>query len=371
MYGGETIPADESLDVDYDATTVTLDSTLSGTFSLPAYNASVSVEAVNIDGSKVTNSAAIYGDDAANIIRAGKAGGTIFAGNGNDVIYCGRGTDTICYESDGGNNDTIYDYKTGDVIFQYFKDYYDDTTFKNVTFSGDDIIINFTSGEKITLKDAKDQRVSLHGCSYNDGYNWYSHYNTFGRVSISGSSVSLNSDYQGSFNASHYTTAFTTINASQVKEQTNIYGNDTIYCGAGVDSIVYESGGGNDTVCSIGAGDYVSLKDCTVKKISVSGTDVIISIEDSTNKITLKDATGKRIWISGQNWQTYTAASSADIIEDFWFTEDNNFVSSGGDLDSIIDESNSLANLNFNPVDADNIFAQDSPAISYNLDKKK
>lgn len=35
------------------------------------------------------------------------------------------------------------------------------TTFKNVSVSGNDVIINFTNGSKMTLKDAKDQQIYI------------------------------------------------------------------------------------------------------------------------------------------------------------------------------------------------------------------
>ena len=318
-----------------------------------------------IDASAVTNAMRIYGDDRANLIRASKGGSSIFAGKGNDTIYFGEGNDTIFQWSNGGS-ETIYDYKTGDQIRMRRVDEDDTTTFKNFSVSGNDVIINFTNNSTMTLKDAGDQRISLSEWNYNNS-NWtysggslsyYSnsyYYGTFGYVTISGGTATLNKKYQGACATSYYANV-SNLDASNVTVSTNLYGdskanviyagkaggsinagsgNDTIYCGAGVDSILYYSGGGSDTICSIGAGDYVSLNGCSVDRISVSGTDVIIKIADSSNRITLKEATGKRIWISDQGWQTYTASNGNAVVP--WFAEDDTNFTTGNDLDSLID----------------------------------
>ena len=108
---------------------------------------------------------------------AGVAGGTIQAGTGNDVIYCGRGQDLIYYYSDD-DNDTIYNYKTGDQIAMQRIDQYDDTTLRNVSISGNDVIINYTNGNSITLKDAKEQQIRLLGYTYDRTANLYDYNGT-------------------------------------------------------------------------------------------------------------------------------------------------------------------------------------------------
>ena len=146
-------------------------------------------------------------------------------------------------------------------------------------------------------------------------------------------------------------------------------GNDTVYFGDGRDTLIFYSGDGNDTIYNIGNNDAISLSGCNAESVSVKGSDVIITTDDKET-ITLKEATGKSIYISGKGTQTYSSvASSADIIGDFWFTEDDTNFAVGGEIDSIIDNSNSLANLNFNPVDSNNIFAQDKPDVTFTNDK--
>ena len=139
--------------------------------------------------SKGTN--VIYSSEGNDTIHCGNDASTIYAGAGNDVIYCGRAADIIYYYSDGGGNDTVYNYQSGDQIVMSRIDQYDETTFQNVSLSGNDVIINFTSGEKMTLKDAADQRVSISGYSYDRtpfsypySPNLYSYNNTTIRVCL-------------------------------------------------------------------------------------------------------------------------------------------------------------------------------------------
>ena len=325
----------------------------------------------------------IYTGEGKDTIYCGNGGGTIYAGDNDDVIYCDRGDDLIYYYSDGGGNDTIYDYKTGDIILQRRRDQFDDTTFKNVSLSGNDIIINYTSGEKITLKDAKDQRISLSGYRYEydyPSYQFYSYYNTFGRVSISDSSVTLNGDYQGdSFRASHYAASLTNINAASISNAINLYGNDsanviyagkdggsiyagggndTIYCNNGKDSIMFYDGGGNDIIYNIGNNDAINLFNCTAESVSVSGNDIIIKT-DGNETLILKNGTGKNISITGKGTQTYTANNGNAAVP--WFIEDDTNFTTGADLDELIDKpiANSAGALSVGGGDSLGAFACD------------
>ncbi len=364
--------------------TATLNKKYDGYFRPSMY----SENPATVDASAVTTLMTIYGDDRANLIKASKGGSSIWAGKGNDTIYGGAGNDTIFYWSNEGNK-TIYDYKTGDGIRMRRVDEDDTTTFKNFTVTDNDVVINFTNGSKITLKDAGDQRIYLGEFNY-DAYYASTYYNsTFGYVTISGGTATLNKKYQGNCATSYYANV-TNIDASNVTVSTNLYGdgkanvihagkaggsisagagNDTVYFGDGRDTLIFYSGDGNDTIYNIGNNDAISLSGCSAESVSVKGSDVIITTDDKET-ITLKEATGKSIYISGKGTQTYSSvASSADIIDDFWFTEDDTNFAVGGEIDSIIDNSNSLANLNFNPVDSNNIFAQDEPQITFTNDK--
>ena len=136
--------------------TAVLNSTYSGTFKTSYYSANPQ----NIDASACTyGDIRIYGDDRANIIKAGTGnkyyGTDIYAGKGDDIIYLSAtrnynwgsaNADDNIYYYKGDGNDTIYNYKTGDDIYLY-----DGVKFKNVTLSGNDVIINLDTNNTITL----------------------------------------------------------------------------------------------------------------------------------------------------------------------------------------------------------------------------
>ncbi len=332
--------------------TVTLKSSYEGDFSLTAYNSTLSANETvsNVDASNVRNEINIYGDYNDNII---------YFGNSYD------GSSKFYYKK-GDGNDTIYNFQTGDELQLYTWE----QQVKDISLSGKDIIVNLKTGNTITLKDVQKQKIFIDDWG-SDKYSGY-----MANLTMSGKSVTLNSDYTGDFKSEWYDATPTTIDASQVTGDVDIYGstgNDTIYAGKnynGSTKIYYKKGDGNDTIYNILDNDEIHLEDCEAKSVSVNGNDVVITIQNTNETITLKDGTGKHIWISGQDWQTYTSGTSARVAEEnIWFLEDdNNFVGGNINFDSLI-KNNSPANLN--PVETENIFAQDNSFIAYNSEQKK
>lgn len=373
------------------AETVTLESGFTGTFSLSSYNATAESAAQHIDASAVTSSIDIYGDDRANIIRAGKSGGRIYSGSGNDFIYCGKGNDSVCYYSDDTGNKTVYDFKTGDVVLF---DTYGIAQFKNFSLSGNDVIINLTSGYKITLKDAKDQSIRL------DDWGVLDITNTFGKVSISNGIATLESGFFGTFKAEWYALNPKDIDASAVRNSIEIHGddraniiragrnggniyagegNDTIYCGNGNDVIYYYEYDGQDTIYNYKTGDRIILDTngkVQFESFALSGNDVIINLTQG-GKITLKDAKEQTVYVQDRSYSTYNgtinellkSTTSSRTAENIWFLEDdNNFV--GGDIDSIVEAGESITDLNLNPVEAENIFGKEENPLVINSEQK-
>ena len=343
-----------------------MDSDYTGTFAIDWYTDTFK----DIDASAVTGSIQIEADEEDNLIYAGKGGGNIYAGDGEDTIYCGKGgglvyagegDDTIYFSS--GNDtlryneldgeETVYNYRDGDAIYLGTEG---KEQFKNFSVDGEDVIINLTQNGKITLKDAREQSIYIYDWNvYGSAFNVYN--STFGNISTSGTSVTLNSGYTGTFNVSWYAESFKDIDASAViasieihgddqanvihacRAGGNIYagkGDDTIYFGYGNDTIRFYKYDGNETVYNIGDNDAVVLNDCTAEDVSVNGSDVVITTS-SEETITLKDGTGKRIFITGQDWQTYTASEESNGNAAVpWFAEDDtNFTTA--DLDSLIE----------------------------------
>ena len=319
-----------------------------GMFNLSYYKNSPT----NIDASAVEKGLTVIGDARSNIIWASNSGvrvygnpfngssdaNEVYAGEGNDIIYAGNGTDYIAC---GGGDDTIYNYKTGDYLVFGSSS----TEYKNVSLKGNDIIVNLTNGNTITLKDAKDEELSIVN-KKNGVYCEYVQPRTVGKVKLSGSTVKLNADHNGYaylsdyaarqiiHDATIYNAELRNIDASEIQEWSFLHGNDkgniiragnfgssihggkgndVIYVGNGKDVFYYEKGDGNDTIHNIGDSDEINLTDCSVKNDLISGNDVILNI-DSGGKITLKDAVGKSLNISGLGTKTYSNSSDGLVV---------------------------------------------------------
>ena len=368
--GGE----DESDTITGGGVTVTLSVDTTGTFDLTTYNKTATKKATSVDARASKNGLTLYGDDRANTIwapnnvKSSYWSGSIYAGKGNDNIYCGSGCDDICYYK-GDGNETVYNFKTGDDIYLY-----NGVKFKNVTLSGKDVVLNLDSGNTITLKDAKDEKVYV--SSYDANGDWVGS-KTFGKGSISGNTISLLDGYEGLFRLSDYSANPLNVDARASKNGLTLYGddkantiwapnnvkssywsgsiyagkgNDNIYCGSGCDDICYYKGDGNETVYNFKTGDDIYLYNgVKFKNVTLSGKDVVLNL-DSGNTITLKDAKDEKIYISGSDTNgnfvgtlafssssSNNLAYSADMAEEHWFmsTTESNAV---GDLDSLMRE---------------------------------
>lgn len=336
---------------------VTLSSSYKGTFNLAEYNKTATTKAVNVDASAVNNGYRtadnlneIYGDDRPNVIWSTPAA-CVMPGKGNDIIYLKRNTnnddvgDELAY-FEGDGDDTIYNllnnsFKTNGE-FNIYLDFgvpnpgsdKGNVDFKNVTLYGDDVIINLSTGNKLTLKGAKDTNIFIRDYDIS-GRKYKDYAATFGKVTISGNSISLKSDYVGEFHLSNYSGNLSNIDASAL-DYVHIYGNDkaniikagsghnVIYAGKGNDtvylhenadynSINYAAGDGSDTIYSIGSNTSIYFDSCSVKSEVVSGNDVILNI-DSGGKLTLKNAVGKSLSISGLGTKTYSNNSDGFVL---------------------------------------------------------
>ena len=90
-------------------TAITLGADFTGTMDATKYLSSVKT----IDGSAATKAVNITGNGQANVIKAGKGGGTINGGAGNDTLYGGTGDDKLY---GGAGDDTLYGGTGNDTI---------------------------------------------------------------------------------------------------------------------------------------------------------------------------------------------------------------------------------------------------------------
>ena len=133
-------------------TAITLGSDFTGTMDATKYLSTVK----NIDGSAASKAVNITGNAQANVIKAGKAGGTINGGKNNDTLYGGAGNDTFVFAKGDGTDTVISSGGTDTLVFS------NEANINNVkaAYSNNDLKITYTGGTVI-LKDYKNGSHSV------------------------------------------------------------------------------------------------------------------------------------------------------------------------------------------------------------------
>ena len=106
----------------------------------------------------------LKGGAGVDTINAGSAGDSIYGGAGNDVITAGDGADKF-YFSSGDGSDTISSAAANDVIYIAGAD-----APTSVSLAGDDLTINYGSGDSIVVNGYKGLSGAINTIKYGDGY---------------------------------------------------------------------------------------------------------------------------------------------------------------------------------------------------------
>lgn len=130
-------------------TSLTAQAGFGGTLSAKAHLSTIKT----VDGRAATRVADIHGNSIANVLYAGKSGGTLRGWEGNDTLYGGAGADVFYYDS---GDDTIYNYAEGTDKIGVGA-----AAIKSATVSGSDLILKTANGGKITIKGAAAKTVTL------------------------------------------------------------------------------------------------------------------------------------------------------------------------------------------------------------------
>ena len=183
---------------------------------------------------------------------------TVNAGKGNDTIYSnamvyggqvgknyGWGRYIYLY-AEGDDDDTIYDYKSIDLISITSDSYY------NTVVSGNDLIVNVGTGS-MTLKDAKDVALNIQGGTYSD--------------SAIINNANDNLFIRGTSNNDSITNTGSnvTINAGKGDDTVNVVSNNIIQ---------YASGDGNDIINGFNSNDTLQITDDSKYTIGYFGSYV-------------------------------------------------------------------------------------------------
>lgn len=147
--GAEKIFSDGNI-FSTDKTAVTLSSAFKGTFELDDYK--------SVDASFTNKKVTLAGNDADNYLGGGKGKDCLTGGAGNDTLWGGKKNDTLAggdgddvfiFQA-GGGKDTIIDYTSGELITILNKKG-DAGTFKKATFKDDTLTLAISGGGKVIL----------------------------------------------------------------------------------------------------------------------------------------------------------------------------------------------------------------------------
>ena len=273
----------------------------------------------------VTIELAITGNKKANIITAGKSNTTLNGGKGKDTLRGGEGADVFIYDNKSGNK-TIqnYNYDDGDIISLG-----KGVEISQVTTKKDNVILKAGSNT-ITIEDVAKSQFTFtqddETKTYDDG------------KLISGDSVTLASDFKGTFSLED-NDSYNHVSAELVKKAVNLVGdagdnsltggkgkdslnggggddilnggkgNDSLWGGDGADTFVYQAGTGNDTISdyNFDDGDILQILDKkgkeiskgAIKKWTFDGDDLTLSIKGGGKLILANVGTSTTINVNG------------------------------------------------------------------------
>ena len=303
---------------------------------------------ITIDGRAAVEAVDITGNAKANIIYAGKDGGTIKGGSKNDKLYGGKGED-ILY---GGTGDDIITGGAGDdeLIGEYGNDILNGGAGKNTLYGGsgvdtfvysgqgNDVVKDYTEEEDILEftggKIAKTAIIKKNLVYTFDNGKTMTLENVFGKeievndrngsyyYAIRGvdyNGISLGADYTGKFDMNVYA-ALVSLSANKTTGGINIVGNalnNYIYSGVGNDTL--SGGKGNDWLNGGDGNDILDGGDGNDELDGGAGNNILtggkgndIFIIENQGKTTIKDYTEKEDLLSLDGYGAKIANSKVE-----------------------------------------------------------
>ena len=270
---------------------------------------------VTLDASEVDSAIQLTGNKKANYIIAGNSNTTLNGGKGKDTLVGGEGTDVFIYENKSGNK-VIENYGEDDVI-----NLGKGAEISSVTTKKGNAVLKVGSNT-ITIEDVAKSQFTFtqdgETKTYEDGN------------LISGNSVTLGSDFKGTFSLAE-NDSYNHVSAELGKKAVKLIGdagnnsliggkgkdslnggdnNDTLWGGKGndiltggdgADTFVYQAGEGTDTITdyNFDDGDLLQILDKrgkviakdAIKKWDFDGADLTLSIKGGGKLILANFAT--------------------------------------------------------------------------------
>ena len=278
-------------------------------------NSSKVTKAMNISGG--ADAVTIIGGNGADVITGGAGANSISGGKGNDIINGGEGTGVDTFTGGAGND--VFVYEGGEVVITDF------LTGKNIisvasgsavpegAVSGNDLILTFDEGEKVTLEGAANKTISIKSGETTTAYIFGDHYT----MNTKKTEITMGENFSGKFNGAAYST-LVTIDASAAGNAVDLTGNskaNKMYGGAGADTL--DGGKGNDTLTGGDGADvfvYVPGQGKDVITDYTPGQDEI-SIVGGVSMITNATFSGNKLVLT-VNKQTLTIQNEEGITKD-------------------------------------------------------
>ena len=337
--------------------------TLSSSYSEKTFdvnNITDGAKIVTIDASAVNHKLKVKGNELANKIIGGSAGGTLDGGKGtvSDTLIGGDGSDIfIYYEGDG--NDVITGYDAKDTIA------IEEGVVSTIKPSREDVVLQVGDG-KLTVQDVKGTHISFvedgieYGCL--DGKRTLTISQT-----KNDTIATLSKNYRkDSFDATKIGNedvgnSITKIYASSVARTLKITGNDkanqilgsstkantitggggddTLQGGSGADVFVYAAGDGNDSIIGYDKSDKISVTSGTVDNVSLNSDNAVV-LTIGAGKIILDNAAGKTFTYYDANHaagvSSLAGVYSPGNVVDNWFVADDDNFATDNDLSALV-----------------------------------
>ena len=283
-----------------------------------SFNRSVNVESkasyeanvINVNASMVKTSVKLSGDGADNIIIAAKGGGEINGGKGwndKDALYGSSGSDVFVWGGAYLGNDTIYNYTKGQDSIKLLTG-----RVGSYKIDGNDVILKCQT-TTLTVKNIKPEDIDILQVIQRKNTadkSWMDKKDLANNITYEQDAVHILKNFKYDFYLDNYKDAPKDIDASKTNhifyiegdERDNVIisgqymvginglaGDDSIYCGIGVDEIYWGADKGNDTIYNFTKNDCICLlsQDDDINGYRIDGNDIIFISGES--KLTIKN----------------------------------------------------------------------------------